>query len=104
MSPCFPEGWFTAGQPSSDFLQFLHGGGALVGGLDPNWTVSGAGLYIYPDWHTALVGEWLGGRMVRGVEGEDKGMQFVDKMPSFKVEVTGRKIFQYDPGTETRKI
>ena len=64
--------------------------------------MSGAGLYLYPDWYTALVGEWEGGRMLRGAEGEDRGMQFLDWMPRFQVEVNGRKSFHYDPGTETR--
>ena len=99
---CSSTGWFNKGHPSSKFLEFLHGGGALIGELDYNWKVSGSGLYIYPDWHTALVGEWVGGKMVSGVEGEDRGMQFVDKMPSFQVEITGKKKFHYDPGTETR--
>ena len=85
-------------------MHFLHGGGALIGGLDSNWTVSGSGLYIYPDWHTALVGEWEGGQMVSAKEGKDRGMQFVHKMPRFQVEIIGLKRFKYDPGTETRQV
>ena len=74
----------------------------MIGELSPSWSISGKGLYLYPDWHTALVGEWVEGRMVKGVEGKDTGMQFVNKMPRFQVQVIGSKKFQYDPGTETR--
>ena len=95
-------GWFKQGHPVSYCIQFLWGGGAIMGELDTEWRIASSAVYIYPDWYTSLKGEWEKGLMMRAREGKVIKMNFVDRIPIFEVEITGHQIYSYDPPTSTR--
>ena len=96
-------GWFTKGNPSSEFLSLLHGGGGILGKIDSDLNITGDGIYVYPDWHTALVGKWENGEMVDAIEGEIDFLEFKNRIPNISsVKKFGRSSFYYDTSTETR--
>ena len=54
-------------RPAGHCWSLVAGGGAVTGPVDSQGSLSGEGLaYIYPDFHTVLLGSFLDGVLVSG--------------------------------------
>ena len=54
-------------RPAGHCWSLVAGGGAVTGPVDSQGSLSGEGLaYIYPDFHTVLVGSFMDGVLVSG--------------------------------------
>lgn len=72
-------GNYRAGLPSGIVWSRLRGGGWLVGPVDERGDFTGDNIaYLYPDFSTAILGQFHQGQLVRGKAARVSGVSFVE--------------------------
>ena len=82
-------GNYRAGLPSGVVWSRVRGGAWIVGQTDDQGDLTGENIaYLYPDFSTAIFGEFRKGMLVRGKAARVTGISFIEGVlwPKFTVE------------------
>ena len=98
-------GNYRAGLPSGVVWSRLRGGGWLVGPVDDHGEFSGANIaFLYPDFSTAILGEFQEGQLVRGKAARVSGLTFLEGVlwPQFRVSCEEGEEYRYWPSSSSQ--